>query len=164
MRFVPAVLSILALSSTVGCSHYGVWAARPGEATSAPAPAPAAKKSRVTITTDRLEFEGVVLFETGSATLAASSNEVLDDVAATAIEHTEIKALHVIGHTDNTGDHDANVALSMQRATTVVEYLRAKGVTQVIDARGAGPDEPLCTEATEDCNAMNRRVEFKIER
>jgi OOP family OmpA-OmpF porin len=56
------------------------------------------------------------------------------------------------------------VTLSDARAKAVVDHLQKNGVTQSIDARGAGPDEPLCTEQTPECNTKNRRVEFKIEK
>lgn len=140
-----------------------------------PAPAPVAEKperkvvkplkeGHVTITDDHLEIDDVIRFDTGKATIKPESNELLDDIVKVMTSHQEIGVLHVIGHTDARGDKEMNRKLSGERANAVVSYLKAKGVTQPMDARGAGPDEPLCTDDTDECHTKNRRVEFKIEK
>ncbi len=120
-------------------------------------------EGHVTITSDHLVIDDKIKFASNSAELDPASFELLDDVAAVLSRHPEIGVLHVIGHTDDTGERSYNLKLSADRAQSVVDYLQEKGVTQPIDARGAGPDEPQCTEATADCRAKNRRVEFLYE-
>lgn len=133
----------------------------PKAASIAPAPI---TEGHVTITGDNLEIDDVIQFEAGKAALVDKSSELLDDVAKVMKGHAEIGVLHVIGHTDATGDKDANRILSEARARAVVNYLKYKGVTQSMDARGAGPDEPLCMDTTPECYTKNRRVEFKFEK
>ncbi len=170
----------LALSSvgTAACSgklnadaNFGAEPAPPAP----PPPAPVAEKpepkvvkpvkeGHVTITDDHLEIDDVIQFDTNKATIKPESNELLDDIVKVMTSHQEIGVLHVIGHTDARGDKELNRKLSDARANAVVSYLKAKGVTQPMDARGAGPDEPLCTDDTDECHTKNRRVEFKIEK
>lgn len=78
--------------------------------------------------------------------------------------HTEISVLHVVGHTDSSGDDAHNMDLSERRAASVVAMLRDKGVVQTIDAKGAGETQPVCEEDTPECHERNRRVEFIIEK
>lgn len=133
----------------------------PTAASIAPAPI---TEGHVTITADHLEIDDVIQFESGKAALVGKSSELLDDIAKVMNGHAEIGVLHVIGHTDASGDKGANKILSEARAKAVVNYLKFKGVTQSMDARGAGPDEPLCMESTPQCYTKNRRVEFKFEK
>ena len=68
------------------------------------------------------------------------------------------------GHTDSTGKHDYNVALSNRRANAVRSYLASKGVASSrIQARGLGPDFPVATNATEAGRQQNRRVEVLVQ-
>lgn len=63
------------------------------------------------------------------------------------------------GHTDATGAHDKNVALSQARAQSVVDYLVGQGVdASRLTAKGYGPDRPI--RGTRPTAAANRRVEF----
>lgn len=166
-------LSLIAASLSLalaGCSakveaKVGTPEPAPVEPKPEPKPAPApAKEGHVTITDDHLEIDDVVQFDTSKATIKPESNELLDDITKVMKGHPEIAVLHVIGHTDARGDKEQNRKLSDERAKAVVDYLKAKGVTQPMDARGAGPDEPLCTEDSDACHTKNRRVEFKIEK
>ena len=88
---------------------------------------------------------------------------LIQDIADVLTSHSEIGTVHVVGHTDSTGDDAHNLDLSAARAEAVANALREHGVTATIDARGAGETEPLCTEETEACFAQNRRVELMVE-
>jgi len=69
----------------------------------------------------------------------------------------------VIGHTDNTGTREANLALSLARAGAVRSYLAAKGIAAAsIAVAGAGPDQPLADNASAEGRARNRRIEFRV--
>ena len=169
-RFASIVL-LLSIAA-VGCSakvEAKVGTPEPAPAEPAPKPEPKpepkpAKEGHVTVTDDHLEIDDVVQFDTSKATIKPESNQLLDDVAKAMNGHQEIAVLHVIGHTDARGDKESNRKLSDERAKAVVDYLKAKGVSQPMDARGAGQDEPLCSEDTDACHTKNRRVEFKIEK
>lgn len=107
-----------------------------------------------------------IQFETGSATLTASSAAVLDEAASTLLDALEARpglAIEIEGHTDNTGDADANLALSQARADAVVTALTDRGVpAAVLTATGLGQTEPIADNSTDEGRAQNRRVEFVI--
>jgi hypothetical protein len=70
--------------------------------------------------------------------------------------------LAVVGHTDSTGDFAYNVDLSARRAQSVIEALITDHTierTRLVGL-GAGPIDPLASNATPGGRAMNRRVTF----
>lgn len=103
-----------------------------------------------------------VFFETGSATLTPLSRYELDNLVE-AMSSNMAMEIEVGGHTDSTGDAEANMALSEQRAAVVAKYLIDQGIenTRVISA-GYGQDNPRDTNETEEGRANNRRTEIKI--
>ena len=71
--------------------------------------------------------------------------------------------VHVQGHTDADGDADANLALSVARAETVVAELIKRGVAESrLYAEGYGESDPIASNATKDGKAKNRRIAFAI--
>jgi len=128
-----------------------------------PEPAPVAEDpSDVHVEGDHLTIDKKIHFGTDSDEILDDSTEILDHIAQALANHTELSVVHVIGHTDSTGDDAHNLDLSERRAKAVVEALRTRGVTQTIDARGAGETEPSCSEDTDACHEQNRRVEFVV--
>jgi outer membrane protein OmpA-like peptidoglycan-associated protein len=106
--------------------------------------------------------EGLILrgvnFQTGSATLTASSYEALDQVLRSLREWPEIK-IEVQGHTDATGRRETNMRLSRERANTVMRYFVQNGVPQErLRAVGYGPDFPVADNDTPSGRELNRRV------
>ena len=103
-----------------------------------------------------------VEFETGSATLKASSSASLDNVVALMTKYSAYK-LSIKGHTDNQGDFDKNMALSDQRAKAAKEYLISKGISsRRITAKGFGDRVPIESNETPEGRQVNRRVEFDL--
>ena len=101
--------------------------------------------------------------------LAGSSTDLAPDSAAVvqalklALRDWPAPQITVVGHTDRTGTPQANDALSVQRAQTVVELLLAQGVTaRQIDAAGRGEREPVEPTAPGVASAANRRVEITL--
>ncbi len=113
---------------------------------------------------DRITLSQHVQFEHDSDVIRGESRDLLDDIAAVLRDNPDITTLHVIGHTDESGDHDHNVELSERRAAAVVTALRRRGIEQAMDAAGRGETELLCSEDTEECHARNRRVELLVVR
>ena len=104
----------------------------------------------------------IIEFESGKATLTASGQAILDEMAA-ALHKVKGKKVEVIGHTDNTGLRESNLALSQARAEAVRTYLAGKGISQdMVMVSGQGPDRPVASNATADGRARNRRIEFRI--
>ncbi|MEM9063278.1 MAG: OmpA family protein [Pseudomonadota bacterium] len=101
-------------------------------------------------------------FATGGATLAPGSQEELARVAALLVTRAEL-SVAVVGHSDNQGGLDANIALSRSRAQAVVDALIALGVeAERLEARGIGYLSPLTSNDTPEGRAMNRRVELVV--
>jgi len=101
-------------------------------------------------------------FETGKATIKKKSYPLLDQIANIFIENSNY-IIEVQGHTDNTGNAEANKTLSEKRAQAVMDYMIKKGVDfQRMTAVGYGQDQPIADNNTKAGRAKNRRVEFKI--
>ncbi|MEM9876032.1 MAG: OmpA family protein, partial [Myxococcota bacterium] len=112
---------------------------------------------------DHINIDKKIMFETDSAVIRPESNELLDNIATVMKNHPEIETLHVIGHTDSTGDDNHNMELSNKRAEAVMTALKERGVEQPMDHRGAGETELTCSDETPECHDANRRVEFKVD-
>ncbi len=123
----------------------------------------ATRVSQAHLAGDRITLDDHINFEHDSAVIVADSDALIQDIANVLASHSEIATVHVVGHTDSSGDDAHNLELSTARAEAVAAALRDHGVTATIDARGAGETEPLCTEETEACHAQNRRVELMVE-
>ena len=103
-----------------------------------------------------------LLFETNSATLAPSSNDQLHDVATILSAYPKTHAT-IGGYTDNTGDADANVKLSQDRAANVVTQLTSLGVAPGrLTAKGYGDQHPVADNNTDVGRAQNRRIAIRI--
>lgn len=101
-------------------------------------------------------------FETGKVTLDTASYTVLDELVA-YLTRKEEQRIEIGGHTDNVGSSANNLKLSMERATTVMNYLIAKGIdTARLEAKGYGATMPVEDNKTEDGRATNRRTEITV--
>ena len=111
------------------------------------------------------KFAGVIKgieFDFGKATIRPASNKLLDEAVKVL---TEYKDLHVLitGHTDDVGDHQANVDLSQARANSVRTYMVSRGIDAGrVETFGAGPDSPIADNKTDKGRQQNRRIEFKL--
>ncbi|WP_281636843.1 OmpA family protein [Flavobacterium marginilacus] len=103
--------------------------------------------------------EWKINFSSGSASVQSSSNKDLEKIYNLLVQ-AENSKLTVVGHTDNVGNSESNLALSKSRAQAVVDYLKQKGIPenrfQLID--GKGQNEPVADNSTESGKSKNRRV------
>ncbi len=112
--------------------------------------------------TDNLINLEHVFFETGSAQLKDISEYELDNVASVLNKYKNM-IVELGGHTDSTGNADANQALSQSRADNVRNYLIGKGISNArLQAVGYGPDRPVDTNDTDEGRQNNRRTEMRI--
>lgn len=103
-----------------------------------------------------------IYFATGSAKLLAKSYPSLNNVVKILQDHPTYM-VDISGHTDITGTHDKNVALSDNRAASVKNYLVSKGVNESkITSKGYGPDKPIADNKTKAGRSKNRRVEMAL--
>ena len=104
----------------------------------------------------------IIEFESGKATLTASGKGILDEMAA-ALQKVKGKKVEVIGHTDNVGLRESNLALSLSRAEAVRSYLADKGIpVEMVMVSGQGPDRPVAENSNAEGRARNRRIEFRV--
>ncbi|MGP1664532.1 MAG: OmpA family protein, partial [Rhodanobacter sp.] len=90
-----------------------------------------------------------VEFRSGSAVLTPEGRAVLDQMAA-AILKLDSPFINVIGNTDDVGNRQANIELSLARASSVKAYLISAGVLATnLSISGQGPDNPIADNATD---------------
>ena len=76
--------------------------------------------------------------------------------------HPEMR-IRIVGHTDDVGSEQDNIALSLGRAEAVKRALTERGVEGVrIETEGKGESEPIAPNDSEEGRAENRRVEFIV--
>ncbi len=123
-------------------------------------------KVDVATVADQLQREGRyafygIHFDNNSATIQESSAEALETLSSYLQANPAVKAL-IVGHTDNSGDFQYNLALSLKRAESVVAKLtqdygvKASQVTPI----GVGMASPIASNSDEAGRALNRRVEL----
>jgi OmpA-OmpF porin, OOP family len=94
--------------------------------------------------------------------LTVPAQETLDEVAAALVGQPALN-VQIKGHTDSVGTDAYNRALSQRRADSVRRYLVSKGVLGAnLQAIGAGEDQPIAGNDSEEGRAQNRRVEFVV--
>ncbi len=105
----------------------------------------------------------IINFPTGSSEIPAEHMEIIRK-SAEAIKYAPAGTVFEIdGHTDNTGDPTANVALSQARAEAVRDALVANGVSAAaLTTRGYGDMKPRATNDSEFGRFQNRRIEYIV--
>ena len=99
--------------------------------------------------------------------LATSSLPALNEICApqippfTGTPTNGSMKISVEGNTDNVGNAQSNMALSLARAQSVVSAVAAGGIdASRMTAVGHGQDNPIADNSTEDGRAQNRRVDL----
>ena len=101
-------------------------------------------------------------FDQGKSDLKSGFEAELDKVMAILAENSQYTLL-LEGHTDNQGDWNDNLKLSLERVENVKAYLVSKGVDpKRIETKGWGGSRPLANNLVEETRKNNRRVEFTI--
>ena len=102
-------------------------------------------------------------FNTGSANLSSDSDATLALIAEVLSDNPEMSVV-IVGHTDNVGDLEMNLALSRNRAQAVVDRLTNHNGIDGGRLTGAGVGflAPVATNATDAGRALNRRVEVVV--
>lgn len=104
----------------------------------------------------------MISFGVGNAVLTAAGSAVLDELLP-LLKKMPGRRFEIIGHTDDSGTTEYNLALSKDRAEAVKTYLAAKGIPlDAITTFGVGSDRPLAPNNTAEGRARNRRIEFRV--
>ena len=116
---------------------------------------------RITIVTT----EKAVKFVSGSVEIPRDSYPVLDKIAE-VLKAVPGYMINIEGHTDNTGDPDDNLRLSLERAENIEKFfVERNGIPfSRFKVSGAGSYEPIAPNDTSEGRAKNRRVEIRLER
>jgi outer membrane protein OmpA-like peptidoglycan-associated protein len=102
-----------------------------------------------------------IYFDFAKADIKPESEPALGEMAKLLQSHPALR-VWVVGHTDNVGSVESNVALSEARAVSVVRYLTQKSGVDArrLASRGVGPFSPVESNLSEEGRAHNRRVEL----
>ncbi len=104
----------------------------------------------------------IVYFAFDSTELTAASKLVLDETMGAA-KKMAATDLAVTGHADRAGAEEYNLALSLRRASAVLDALAARGANPAkISLAGRGESEPLAATADGVREPVNRRVEIIV--
>ena len=110
----------------------------------------------------KLIMPGNITFATDSSAIASSFYSPLNNLA-NSLKQFNQNNIEIVGYTDSTGSRQHNMDLSQQRAQSVATYLTSQGVDQAhLSVRGAGPDQPIASNADVNGRAQNRRVEVNL--
>jgi len=150
------------ISATVGGSTgYVIGEKMNQEAQDIQAQVPGAKVKRVEEGIV-VAFSSDIMFASNQFNLTDSSKIILNNLIVILNKYPETN-LEVQGHTDNTGSESYNMRLSVKRAASVADYLKANGIAASrIIAKGFGQDNPEYKNNTPRGRAQNRRIEFLI--
>ena len=102
-----------------------------------------------------------IQFRPGSANITPASGNTLIEISK-ILSLTPDRCIIVEGHTDAEGNADRNMALSRDRANSVVKFISDKGAVERrrLVPVGKGSTDPLKDLDTRD--SRNRRVVFKV--
>ncbi|MBC9795185.1 OmpA family protein [Sinomicrobium weinanense] len=108
-----------------------------------------------------------IFYEYNSARLTPDSKTIIDERLLPILREKNV-SIELMSHTDSRGNDDYNMALSQQRAESVVNYLVSKGISRSrLLAKGYGETRLVnrCSNGVECSEAehqRNRRTEFRI--
>ncbi|CAI3789692.1 putative lipoprotein YiaD [Pseudomonas sp. MM227] len=110
----------------------------------------------------KLIMPGNITFATDSSNISSSFYSPLNNLGNSFKQFNE-NNIEIVGYTDSTGSRQHNMDLSLQRAQAVSNYLTSQGVDgSRLSVRGAGPDQPIASNADANGRAQNRRVEVNL--
>ncbi len=85
------------------------------------------------------------------------------DIIADLLKEAGGRTFLVVGHTADVGTKESQLALSRERAKTIVDELVVRGVqSKQFIYQGEGGNNPIATNTTPEGRARNRRVEITI--
>jgi outer membrane protein OmpA-like peptidoglycan-associated protein len=104
-----------------------------------------------------------VFFDIGKADLKPESIAEVENIKELLVNDPNLR-VQINGHTDNVGNAASNKALSLKRASAVVNYLVQHGIAATrLFAKGYGSERPIVSNDDEvGGREINRRTEIEI--
>ena len=110
----------------------------------------------------RNTLTATIYFDLDQSTLSEQSRSTLDAKLPLLNANPGMR-IQVVGHADERGSDEYNLALGQRRAAAAKRYLTDRGIDAGrIDVTSRGEESPACTEESEGCWSQNRRDEFEI--
>lgn len=104
-----------------------------------------------------------LFFDIGKSDLKQESIAEVENIRELLVNDKTLR-VQINGHTDNMGNAAANKALSLRRASSVVNYLVQHGISaDRLSAKGYGSERPIVSNDDEEGGReINRRTEIEI--
>lgn len=106
----------------------------------------------------------IIYFRGGSSEINDYGRESLDGLAAQLSQRPEdLREILITGHSDKTGPPAARRRIAIERATSVRDYLAARGVSfRLFRIEGASDSRPMVETADGVREPQNRRAEIAL--
>ena len=105
---------------------------------------------------------GLAYFDFDEATIRADAKSVIESNAECLNSRSDVSAVQVVGHCDERGTEEYNMALGKRRADAVKKVLDRLGVARV-SAKSRGAMDPVVNGASSESeHQRNRRAEFIV--
>jgi peptidoglycan-associated lipoprotein len=110
----------------------------------------------------RAILEEIVHFDYDASTIRADAQEALARKVPLLRANPQVR-MRVVGHADERGSVEYNLALGMRRANAVRDYLTGFGLdASRFDVHSFGEDRPAAQGSNEAAWSQNRRAEFRV--
>jgi len=104
----------------------------------------------------------MVHFDFDKYDIRPSDQETLRRKAAVLRANPDVR-VRIVGHADERGSDEYNLALGLRRANAVRDFLVSLGLdASRFETASMGEEQPLIRESNERAWAMNRRAEFHV--
>ena len=110
----------------------------------------------------RSALSAVIYFDFDQSELTDEARSTLDAKIPVLTANPELRLL-IVGHTDERGSDEYNLALGQRRAASARRYLSQRGIAaDRIEITSRGEEEPAAMGSDESAWQQNRRDEFQI--
>lgn len=108
------------------------------------------------------EISAVIYFSQSNTQIAPRSARHLERVGD-YLQKNKVSLVSLEGHTDNVGDPDKNMQLSIERNSVIRAFLVQSGnLTGAISSKSYGGEKPAAPNDCEQNRRFNRRVELRM--
>ncbi|REA62910.1 hypothetical protein DSL64_08340 [Dyadobacter luteus] len=108
------------------------------------------------------EISAIIYFSQSNTDIAPRSVRHLERVGA-YLQKNKVSAVSLQGHTDNVGDPQKNMLLSIDRNSVVRSYLlKSSDLDGLISSKSFGGSKPAAPNDCEQNKRFNRRVEVRL--